>query len=276
MKTPAQTSTRRQTPPQSAPQVARKASFASAAQLGLVIVAVLISATAYALDSAGEQVVDKTADTHALYLLDAATDLEQALDRAAADNGLARHQVAQTVSFEEVSGSSRVGLFDARLRYGRAPQWPKGLLAEGVEGAGSLRWADRDAQVVEIAGIDLAVCRRLNETLQGTAPDRAPPADLRTARAGRGWTQGCWAEPGAEAGTWFKEVFAEARCRGGNCGGGDPASPSTRETTVTSVATDAEPVPLSPLEALTRCAAREAAAGVRDPQVVAARCTVSS
>ena len=130
--------------------------------------------------------------------------------------------------------------------------------------------------VPEVAGIDLGVCRRLNETLQGTAADRAPPADLQTARDGRGWTQGCWAEAGAEAGTWFKEVFAEVHCRGGNCRGGDVVAAPTREATVTSAPPDAESVPLSPLEALTQCAAREAAAGICDPQVVAARCTVSS
>jgi hypothetical protein len=276
MKTPAQPSNRRSTTPSSAPQGGRKVVFASAAQFALVMVTVLISATAYALDTANDQVVDKTADTNALYLLKATTDLEHALNRAVADNGLRHQQVAQTVGLDGVSGSSRVGLFDPRLRYGRAPQWPKGLLVEGVEGAGSLRWADRDAQVIEVAGIDLGVCRRLNETLQGTAADRAPPADLQTARDGRGWTQGCWAEAGAEAGTWFKEVFAEVHCRGGNCRGGDVVATPTREATVTSAPPDAESVPLSPLEALTQCAAREAAAGVRDPQVVAARCTVSS
>jgi hypothetical protein len=148
-------------------------------------------------------------------------------------------------------------------------------LAEGVEGAGSLRWADSEGQVIEVTGIDPAVCRRFNEMIQGTDIRRAPPADLATARRERGWTQGCWAEEGAPSGTWFMEAFADGHCRGPACRSGDVVGASARQM----IAAASEPAPEvvpSPLDALVQCATREAAAGIRDPQLVAERCRVST
>ena len=259
------------------PPNAQQGFFVSAAQITLLAVALVVSATAFALDTASDQ----AADGDAYFVLKAGEDLERALVRAVDDNGMSRDEVARTVRFDERSGDSKVGLFDPRLRYGRAPSWPESVLAEGVQGAGSLSWVEGETQVIEVAGIDLAVCRRVNELLQGADPAAVPPSDLRTARRELGWTQGCWAPEGAKAGHWFMEAFAASNCEGSRCRGGagvtsvadrkQPASAVTRPVPAVE-----EPSPPSPLDALAQCAAREAAAGVRDPQEVAARCTAST
>jgi len=271
---------------------------ATAAQITMALVALAVSASAFSLDTIRQQAAEQVAHVHASYLLKAGADLETALVRAAGDSGLSRNAVSGTVDFLSVSTPSQVGLFDARLGYGRAPQWPDGLLAKGIEGAGSLRWAEGESQVVEVTGIDLTVCRRFNEMIQGTDIRRAPPADLATARRERGWTQGCWAEEGASAGTWFMEAFAEAHCRGAACRSGDVVGASTRQMIaalpgsaeqapaagqptaadeMATVASETDPdAVLSPLDALVQCATREAAAGIRDPQLVAERCRGST
>jgi hypothetical protein len=248
---------------------------ATAAQVTMALVALAVSASAFSLDSIRQQAAEQVAHVHASYLLKAGADLETALVRAAGDSGLSRSAVSRTVAFLSVSSASQVGLFDAQLGYGRVPQWPDGLLAQGVEGAGSLRWADGEGQVVEMTGIDPAVCRRFNEMVQGTDIHRAPPADLATARRERGWTQGCWAEEGAQAGTWFMEPFAEAHCRGAACRSGDVVGASARQMIAAASEPAPEAVP-SPLDALVQCATREAASGIRDPQLVAERCRVST
>lgn len=265
------------------PQIARRLVLrakqqgfaATAAQVTMALVALAVSASAFSLDSIRQQAAEQAAHVHASYLLKAGADLETALVRAAGDSGLSRGAVSRTVDFRSVSSGSQVGLFDASLGYGRIPQWPEGLLAEGVEGAGSLRWADSEGQVIEVTGIDPAVCRRFNEMIQGTDIRRAPPADLATARRERGWTQGCWAEEGAPSGTWFMEAFADGHCRGPACRSGDVVGASARQM----IAAASEPAPEvvpSPLDALVQCATREAAAGIRDPQLVAERCRVST
>ncbi len=261
-----------QTPPN-----AQQGFIVSAAQVTLLMVALVVSATAFALDTTSE----KAADGHAYFVLKAGDDLERALVRAADDSGLRREEIARAVRFEERSDGSQIGLFDARLRYGRAPNWPEGVLADGVEEAGSLAWVEGEAQVVEVAGIDLAVCRRVNELLQGADPAAAPPSDLRTARRELGWTQGCWAPEGAKSGRWFREAFVASNCVGDRCRGGRAIASAAPQTSPASaverpVPVVEEPSPPSPLEALAQCAAREAAAGVRDPQEVAARCTAST
>lgn len=248
---------------------------ATAAQVTMALVALAVSASAFSLDSSRQQAAERAAHVHASYLLKAGADLEIALVRAAGDSGLSRGAVSRTVDFRSVSSGSQVGLFDASLGYGRIPQWPEGLLAEGVEGAGSLRWADSEGQVIEVTGIDPSVCRRFNEMIQGTDSRRAPPADLATARRERGWTKGCWAEEGARVGTWFMEPFAEVHCRGAACRSGDVVGASARQMIAAASENAPEAVP-SPLDALVQCATREAAAGIRDPQLVAERCTVSS
>lgn len=248
---------------------------ATAAQVTMALVALVVSASAFALDSIRQQAAEQAAHVHASYLLKAGADLETALVRAAGDSGLPRGAVSRTVDFRSVSSGSQVGLFDASLGYGRIPQWPEGLLAEGVEGAGSLRWADSEGQVIEVTGIDPAVCRRFNEMIQGTDIRRAPPADLATARRERGWTQGCWAEEGAPSGTWFMEAFADGHCRSPACRSGDVVGASARQMIAPASEPAPEAVP-SPLDALVQCATREAAAGIRDPQLVAERCRVST
>ena len=265
------------------PQTARRSALratqqgfaGTAAQITMALVTLAVSASAFSLDSIRQQAADQAAHVHASYLLKAGADLETALVRAAADSGLSRGAVSRTIDFRSVSSGSQVGLFDASLGYGRIPQWPDGLLAEGVEGAGSLRWADSEGQVMEVTGIDPAVCRRFNEMIQGTDIRRAPPADLATARRERGWTQGCWAEEGAPSGTWFMEAFADAHCRGSACRSGDVVGASTRQMIAAASEPAPEAVP-SPLDALVQCATREAAAGIRDPQLVAERCRGST
>lgn len=272
---------------------AQKGFVTSAAQVTLALVSMVVGATVLSLEEGRQQATDQIAHVHASYLMKVGADLDTTLTRAVVDNGLARGAVRGMVALDAEAGSGQqVALFDRGLDYGRRPQWPAGLLTEGVEGAGTLRWAEAEGQVIEVPGIDLAVCRRFNEMLQGTDPERAPPADLETARRDRGWTQGCWAEDGAEGGTWFKEAFADARCRGAGCRSGDVVGAAARRvmdglpaeglpTTLVAVAEGDDAsgdvaADLDPLAALAACAAREAAAGVRDPQLVATRCTVSS
>lgn len=121
------------------PPNAQQGFIVSAAQVTLLMVALVVSATVFALDTTSE----KAADGHAYFVLKAGDDLERALVRAADDSGLRRDEIARAVRFEERSNGSQIGLFDARLRYGRAPDWPEGVLAEGVEEAGRLAWVER-------------------------------------------------------------------------------------------------------------------------------------
>ena len=276
-------------PPRQIPaRRAEKGFVTSAAQGTLVIVSMVVGATVLSLDGARQQAADQIAHVHASYLMKVGADLETALTRASVDNGLSRGEMRGKITLDSGAGSrSQVALFDGELGYRGRPRWPSGLLVEGVAGAGSLRWAESGGQVIEVAGIDLAVCRRFNEMLQGTDPERAPPADLETARRDRGWTQGCWAADGAQAGMWFKEAFADTHCRGADCRSGDVVGAAARRMIEGSPTTPVA-VPagddasgdvagdLDPIAALVACAAREAAEGERDPQVVAARCTVSS
>lgn len=269
-------------PRNTAARRAQKGFVTSAAQVTLALVALAVSATAGSLEAARQQAADQIAHVHASYLMKAGADLETALTRASVDNGLSRGEIRGTIALEGSARSrSQVDLFDRQLGYGRTPQWPSGLLVAGVEGAGNVSWAETAGQVIEVTGIDLAVCRRFNEMLQGTDPERAPPADLETARRDRGWTQGCWAADGAPSGTWFKEAFADTHCHGSDCRSGDVVGAAARRmidalpTEGDAVSGDAEAAH-DPIAALAACAAREAAEGERDPQVVAARCTVSS
>lgn len=262
------------TPRQIPARRAQKGFIASAAQVTLAIVALAVSATAGSLEAARQQAAAQMVHIHASYLMKVGGDLETALTRAADDNNFPRGGVRGAVVIDGgVAAGSRVDLFDVRVGYGRRPQWPAGLLVEGVEGAGRLRWADTAGQVIEVAGIDLAVCRRFNEMLQGTDPERAPPMDLEVAHGERGWTQGCWAAAGAESGTWFMEVFAGTHCRGADCRSGDVVGLAARRMIQDLPTTPVADATLDPAAALAACAAREATAGERDPQVVAARCT---
>ena len=280
--------TPRQTPPRrpcnAAARRAQQGFITGAAQVTLALVSMVVGAAAFSLDGARQQAADQIAHVHASYLMKVGADLETALTRASVDNGLSRGEMRGTITLDSSAGSrSQVALFDSQLGYGGLPRWPSGLLVEGVAGAGGLRWAESGGHVIEVVGIDLAVCRRFNEMLQGTDPERAPPADFETARRDRGWTQGCWAEEGAEAGTWFKEAFADTHCRGAACRKGDGVGASARQmiAALAESAPESAPAPdseavRSPLDAFVECVTREAAAGIRDPQVVAARCTVSS
>jgi hypothetical protein len=210
--------------------------------------------------------------------LKAGGELQTALDRAVGDNGLARNDASAVLRFEQ--GSSQAGevrLFDDRLGYGRAPQWPVGLIVPDQAGAGAPRWSAAATDVVEVDGVDLAVCRRFNEMTQGEDPDAAPPAEVASALRARGWQQGCVAAPGASSGTWYMRAFASALCVGARCKAGDVVGAAARRMFAAPPEAEAlagsDAAPADPVAALAACAAREAAAGERDPAVVAARCT---
>jgi hypothetical protein len=231
------------------------------------------------LDGGVEMVSEQQAHIHASYLLKAGGDLQTALDRAVGDNGLSRSAASAVLRFEQgASQAGEVRLFDDRLGYGRAPQWPVGLIVPDEAGAGAPRWSAGATDVVEVAGVDLAVCRRFNEMTQGEEPEAAPPADVATALHDHGWQQGCVAAPGATAGTWYMRAFASELCVGERCKAGDVVGAAARRmfaappeaVTVEAATADA---PVDPVAALAACAAREVAAGERDPAVVAARCT---
>lgn len=190
----------------------RQRGFAlGASQMTLALVSVMVSAAAISLDGRAKALTQQEAHVHASYLLKVGGDLQLALDRAVADNGLARDAASAVLRFEQgESPPGEIRLFDDRLRYGRAPQWPAGLIVEDKAGAGAPRWSDAASGVIELVGVDLAVCRRFNEMTQGEDPEAAPPADLASALQARGWRQGCVAAPGAQAGTWFIRAFATA------------------------------------------------------------------
>ena len=250
-----------------------------ASQMTLALVSLVVSATAITLDGGAKAANAQEAHIHASYLLKAGSGLQSALDRAVGDNGLARSDASAVLRFEQ--GPSRAGavsLFDEHLGYGRAPQWPAGLIVPEETGAGVPRWSAGAADVVEVAGIDLAVCRRFNEMTQGEEPEAAPPADIASALHDHGWQQGCVAAPGATAGTWYMRAFASELCVGERCKAGDVVGAAARRmfaappeaVTVEAATADA---PVDPVAALAACATREVAAGERDPAVVAARCT---
>ena len=247
----------------------------------LALVSLVVSATAITLDGGVELASEQQAHIHASYLLKAGGDLQTALDRAVGDNGLARSDASAVLRFERgASQAGEVRLFDDRLGYGRAPQWPVGLIVPDQAGAGAPRWSAGATDVVEVAGVDLAVCRRFNEMTQGEDPEAAPPADVGSALHARGWQQGCVAAPGASSGTWYMRAFGSALCVGERCKAGDVVGAATRRMIGRSEpVAAAEPAtadaPADPIAALAACAAREAAAGERDPAVVAARCTAA-
>jgi hypothetical protein len=252
----------------------------------LALVSLAVSAAAITLDDGATRVTQQEAHIHASYLLKAGGELQTALDRAVGDNGLARNDASAVLRFEQ--GSSQAGevrLFDDRLGYGRAPQWPVGLIVPDQAGAGAPRWSAAATDVVEVDGVDLAVCRRFNEMTQGADPDAAPPAEVASALHARGWQQGCVAAPGASSGTWYMRAFASVLCVGERCKAGDVVGAAARrmiralpEAAAVEAGTAddfarSDAAPADPVAALAACAAREAAAGERDPAMVAARCT---
>jgi hypothetical protein len=279
MQTPAQTPRNARRPALSR---AQKGIVTSAAQVTLAIVSLVVGGTALSLEQGRAQAAEQMAHVHASYLLKASDSLQTALDRAVVDSGLSRGRLASVVTLDAApSAAGHIALFDADLGYGRKPRWPAGLL---VEGAGQPKWSQEAPQVMVVAGIDLAVCRRFNEMVQGTGATEAPPTDIAAARRDLGWQQGCVAGVGADAGTWFMTAFATADCLGAFCRSGDAVGEAARR-----MVADLEVVPpvappaaegeadqadesVDPVAALVECASQAAAAGERDPEVVAARC----
>lgn len=256
-----------------------------AAQLALAIVSLVLGGTVLSLEQAREQAADQVVDIHATYLRKAADALQTALDRAVADNGLSQADVDSLITLDGAVAAGRVGLFDAALDYGRRPRWPGGLLVEGVEGAGRPRWSDEGPQVMIVPGIDLAVCRRYNEMVQGARRDEAPPMDVTSARRDIGWQQGCVAGAQEAAGTWFMAAFATADCLGSLCRDGDAVGESVRRMIADIEAVSAEADGADdtngadgtkdPFAALVDCVARAAVAGERDPEAAVAGCAAA-
>jgi hypothetical protein len=182
----------------------------TAAQVTLALVSLAVSATAFSLGSAAQDEMDhQLAGVHAAHLQKVGGVLQGALRRAVDDNGLSHDRPGEFVSFEDGrSEPGRIRLFDEELGYGRLPAWPTGLLIEDPSVEGQPRWSEESAGVVEVKGVDLAVCRRFNQATQGEDAKAEPPADLKTAVHTRRWKQGCVAEPGASHGTWFMQTFA--------------------------------------------------------------------
>jgi hypothetical protein len=181
----------------------------TAAQVTLALVSLAASATAYSLGGAAQDEIDhQLAGVHAAHLQKVGGVLQGALRRAVDDNGLAHDRAPDYVSFEAgESKPGRISLFDESLGYGRLPAWPTGLLVEEAAD-GEPRWSEETVGVVEVRGVDLTVCRRFNQAIQGEDAKGEPPADLKTAVHKHRWKQGCVAEPGASSGTWFMRAFA--------------------------------------------------------------------
>ena len=82
----------------------------------------VVGATALSMEDARQQADDQTAHVHASYLTKSGADLENALARAAVDNGLsrnavrARNAVRGAITLDAAAASrSTVALFDQQL-----------------------------------------------------------------------------------------------------------------------------------------------------------------
>jgi len=186
----------------------------TAAQVALISVILITGATMYTLEDSRQRAIDSRAHVNASYLLKISSNIKWAINRSVSDSNIKQYQVNQLIGF---NNESPVNLFDKKLSYGIEPVFPKGLLIENMYAAGNFYWDEQYPNILAIDGIDLDVCRRFNELLQGVSYDKHPPVTLEFAYKHHGWQQGCYSDYDSEFGTWYMNVFATEQCTGSDC-----------------------------------------------------------
>jgi len=188
----------------------------TATQVALISVILITSATLYSLDKARQQANDSKAHVNASYLLKVGEDIKWAVNRAIIDNNRNISQAQYIIVFDEITSDKQINIFDQKHGYMSKPALPKELLVEDID-MGKLYWDDQYGNILTMHGINIDVCRRFNELLQGTDYSEKPPVTLEFAYKYHGWQQGCYAEYESEYGIWFMNVTAIKQCLGTEC-----------------------------------------------------------
>ncbi|MFM7707977.1 MAG: hypothetical protein ACKO9D_08190, partial [Gammaproteobacteria bacterium] len=106
----------RSIPPRTPSRRAQQGFIASAAQVTLALVSMVVGATALSMEGARQEAADQIAHVHASYLTKAGADLESALARAAVDSGLSGNTLLGTVPLDtQTTSRGTVAPFDPQL-----------------------------------------------------------------------------------------------------------------------------------------------------------------
>jgi hypothetical protein len=179
----------------------------------LVIIAVVVAAFSLANRDNQTSADTEQARVNASFMLKVGNDLQSAVSRAIAD-GAQPDRVTLDLEFTNTSATGKVGLFDPALRYLSQPSYPETALAPGTTLV-TYGWQSRvitgvgggaTEAILTVAGLDPAVCARINTTANGTLVTASPPADVATAIGGTLlWREGC-----VGSGTYFRAVVTDA------------------------------------------------------------------
>jgi hypothetical protein len=180
----------------------------------LVIIAVVVAAFSLANRDNQTSADTEQARVNASFVLKVGNDLQSAVSRAIAD-GAQPDRVTLDLAFADTSSGTSVGLFDPALRYLSQPSYPVTALSATSVTYG---WQSRvisgvgggaTEAILTVAGLDEAVCARINTTANGTLVTAAPPATVQAAIAlTPAWREGC---VGTGAGsTYFRAVVTDA------------------------------------------------------------------
>ena len=182
----------------------------------LVIIAVVVAAFSLANQDNQTSAASEEAKVNATYVLKVGNDLQNGINRAIAD-GVDPAQANSQILFDDVSTTTAVALWDPALRYlAAAPRFPDAVEATAGTAPG-FNWVTPapitgiggtgNEQVVQITGIATAVCRRINNVVNGTVITADVPTSL-TAATGLGWREGC--HVGTTGNTYFRVVVVDA------------------------------------------------------------------
>ena len=180
----------------------------------LVIIAVVVAAFSLANRDNQNSADTEQARVNASFMLKVGNDLQSAVSRAIAD-GAQPNRVSVDLAFEDSSSETSVGLFDPDLKYLSTPSYPASALTgatvtynweiSAITGVGG---TDEEA-IVTIAGLDPAVCKRINTTANGTLVTADPPTTLAGALGNTpAWREGCYGD--STSGTYFRAVVTDA------------------------------------------------------------------
>lgn len=196
----------------------------------LVIIAVVVAAFSLANRDSQSSADTEQARVNASFVLKVGNDLQTGINRAIADGLTPDKLVASGVLFDNgASTSSAVNLFDATLKYMVRPQFPPTALASsttvqpfaGKDGVGeeaTAKWAKKAVTgaggsnleaIVEVPGIKLDVCKRINVTSNNALVTADVPSSL-TDTTIPTWREGCYG-PGTASGshTYFRVVATD-------------------------------------------------------------------
>ncbi len=183
----------------------------------LVIIAVVVAAFSLANQDNQTSADSEQAKVNATYVLKVGTDIQGAVNRAIAD-GVNPVNANTQIALSATSTATAVGLWDPALRYlVGEPRFPATALASGTAAtfnfpgpvAVSNVGGGNTEQIIEIGNIALAVCRRINSTVNGVVVTAALPGTLNAATVTNGWREGCYGS-GTGAHTYFRVVVVDA------------------------------------------------------------------